>query len=173
MPTREETSTMQRGHGDADRLLVEGFDGVDGMDLDLIDRVVASGGEGEDATRMVMVNNFLGPKRFGKMFPDLQPFRPPDQALIDLGRAMRETAPEDPALENTQIPAGFTYLGQFVDHDLTRDETRNFPVIDDPELIHQGRTPTLDLVHLQDRFRLTGYSNVHENSNLCTFVVGR
>jgi myo-inositol-1-phosphate synthase len=29
------------------------------------------------------------------------------------------------------------------------------------------------LVHLQDRFRLTGYSNVHENSNLCTFVVGR
>jgi len=136
---------MQRGHGDADRLLVEGFDGVDGMDLDLIDRVVASGGEGEDATRMVMVNNFLGPKRFGKMFPDLQPFRPPDQALIDLGRAMRETAPEDPALENTQIPAGFTYLGQFVDHDLTRDETRNFPVIDDPELIRQGRTPTLDL----------------------------
>lgn len=29
------------------------------------------------------------------------------------------------------------------------------------------------LVHLQDRFRLTSYSNVHENSNLRTFVVGR
>lgn len=136
---------MQRGHGESDRLLVEGFDGVEGLDLDLIDRVVASGGEGEDAARMVMVNNFLGPKRFGKMFPGLAPFRPPDQALIDLGRAMRETLPEDPALENTDIPAGFTYLGQFIDHDLTRDETRDFPVIDDPELITQGRTPTLDL----------------------------
>ena len=136
---------MQRGHGVADRLLVEGFDGIDGLDLDLIDRVVASGGEGEDAARMVMVNNFLGPKRFGKMFSDLPPLRPPDQAMIDLGRAMREILPEDPALENTEIPAGFTYLGQFVDHDLTQDETRGFPVIDDPELIKQGRTPTLDL----------------------------
>jgi hypothetical protein len=29
------------------------------------------------------------------------------------------------------------------------------------------------LVHFQDRFRLTGYSNVHENSDLCTSVVGR
>src|SRR5215207_838045 len=29
------------------------------------------------------------------------------------------------------------------------------------------------LVHLQDRFRLTGYSNVHENSDLRTFVVRR
>ncbi len=136
---------MQRGHGEAERLLVGGFDGVEELDTDVIDRVVASGGEGEDATRMVMVNNFLGPKRFGKMFPGLEPFRPEDQALIDLGRAMRETLPENPALENADVPSGFTYLGQFVDHDLTRDETRNFPVVDDPELIKQARTPTLDL----------------------------
>jgi hypothetical protein len=27
------------------------------------------------------------------------------------------------------------------------------------------------LVHLQDRFRVTGYSKRHENSNLCTFVL--
>ena len=136
---------MRRVHREAERLLVGGFDGADELDTDFIDRVVASGGEGEDAARMVMANNFLGPKRFGKMFPRLDPFRPPDQALIDLGRAMREALPENPALENSEIPAGFTYLGQFVDHDLTCDETRNFPVQDDLELIKQARTPTLDL----------------------------
>src|SRR5919112_4058109 len=30
---------------------------------------------------------------------------------------------------------------------------------------------TLPLVHLQDRFRLTGYDTVHENTDLCTSVV--
>ena len=29
------------------------------------------------------------------------------------------------------------------------------------------------LVHLQDRFRVASYSKVHENSNLCTFVLRR
>ncbi|WP_327190931.1 heme peroxidase family protein [Streptomyces xinghaiensis] len=44
------------------------------------------------------------------------------------------------------IPAGYTYLGQFVDHDLTMDATRialgeNLPV----EELEQGRSPSLDL----------------------------
>jgi hypothetical protein len=29
------------------------------------------------------------------------------------------------------------------------------------------------LMHLQDRFRIMGYSKIHENSNLCTFVLQR
>ena len=139
---------MQTGHGDADALL------ADNVDLELIDRVVASGGAteeaasagvAEEAARMVMVNNFLGPKRFGKMFPDLDAFRPPREALEDLGEAMSDASFGDPALDNLDILAGFTYLGQFIDHDLTRDETRGFPRINDPELIEQARTPTLDL----------------------------
>ncbi len=40
---------MQRGHGEAERLLVGGFDGVEGLDTDFIDRVVASGGKEEDS----------------------------------------------------------------------------------------------------------------------------
>jgi hypothetical protein len=28
-----------------------------------------------------------------------------------------------------------------------------------------------DLVHLQDRFRVMGYRKIHENSDLCTFVL--
>jgi hypothetical protein len=27
------------------------------------------------------------------------------------------------------------------------------------------------LVHLQDRFRVMGYRKIHENSDLCTFVL--
>jgi hypothetical protein len=50
-------------------------------------------------------NKLLGPSLFGKMFPELEPFRPPDQALIDLGRAVIESQPEDPAGNNSYIPA--------------------------------------------------------------------
>src|SRR5918996_1663562 len=46
----------------------------------------------------------------------------------------------------SQIPAGFTYLGQFVDHDLTFDKTsvmlgQNVS----PAQLLQGRSPSLDL----------------------------
>jgi hypothetical protein len=58
---------------------------------------------------------------------------------------MRESQPEDPALNNSDIPAGFTYLGQFIDHDITRDYTEGFPPFEDPELIKQGRRVTLEL----------------------------
>lgn len=130
---------MSRSHGEAERLWVED------VDLELIDRAIASGGEDEEAARMVMANGFLGPKRFGKMFPDLEPFRRPRGELANLGRAMRELAPEDPALNNSEIAAGFTYLGQFIDHDITADKTQGFPRINDPEEIEQARTPSLDL----------------------------
>src|SRR5829696_3047259 len=128
------------GHGRAVRLRVE-----DDIDVEQFDRVVANGGDPEDvqAVRMRLGNRLLGPSRFGKMFPDSDPFRPSDTALVELGRAM--TSLENPAVNNSDIPAGFTYLGQFIDHDITRDETEGFPEIDDPELIEQGRRVTLDL----------------------------
>jgi hypothetical protein len=65
----------------------------------------------EEATRTILRNNFLGPKRFGKMFPGLDPFRPPDEALRNLGQAMREVRTGEPASGDSQIPAGFTYWG--------------------------------------------------------------
>lgn len=65
------------------------------------------------------------------------------ELLRAIGRAMVEGTghPDSPG-----IPAGFTYLGQFVDHDLTLDLT---PVplgqdVEVPDLV-QGRSPTLDL----------------------------
>jgi hypothetical protein len=55
--------------------------------------------------------------RFCRLFPDLEKFQPDDAALIALGQAL-----EDPFVagaSDSQIPAGFTYLGQFADHDIT------------------------------------------------------
>jgi len=130
---------MQWGHGEAERLVVAD------ADLKRFDEAVAGGDLGEELTRTILRNNFLGPKRFGKMFPDLEPFRPPDDALRNLGQAMREVQTGEPASGDSEIPAGFTYLGQFIDHDITFDQTVGFPEIDDPEEIEQARTPTLDL----------------------------
>ena len=47
---------------------------------------------------------------------------------------------------NSDIPAGYTYLGQFVDHDLTFDKTKVTLGTDvAPADLLQGRSPTLDL----------------------------
>ena len=47
------------------------------------------------------------------------------KALIDLGDAMGDaSAPPDPSLD-CGIPAGFTYLGQFIDHDITARTDRD------------------------------------------------
>lgn len=135
------------GHGRAFRLLP----GEGDLDVEQLDRLVDNGGVGEDAedaasaTRLRLGNRLLGPSRFGRMFPGLRRFRPPDQALIELGQAVTADAPENPARNNSDVPAGFTYLGQFIDHDITRDETEGFPKINDPELLKQGRSVTLDL----------------------------
>jgi Animal haem peroxidase len=46
----------------------------------------------------------------------------------------------------SQIPAGFTYLGQFIDHDLTFDRTNvTFGEHVSPSQLLQARSPSLDL----------------------------
>jgi Animal haem peroxidase len=52
----------------------------------------------------------------------------------------------------SNIPSGFTYLGQFIDHDLTMDTTKK--ALGDPEppfKMLQGRSPALDLDSLYGR----------------------
>lgn len=66
--------------------------------------------------------------RFGFMFPELPPAVFPEDLLLELSSAppplgMRDPAPGNGATDNRQIPAGFTFLSQFVDHDLTLDKT--------------------------------------------------
>src|ERR671918_1861314 len=74
--------------------------------------------------------------RFGRMFRNLPAFMPAldaqDEPLASLAQRMREpqgTAPQadsqwQPSREeslDSSIPAGYTYLGQFIDHDITFD----------------------------------------------------
>lgn len=80
------------------------------------------------------------PGLFGKMF-DLPPLDVSDAALADLAAAMLNVAPAN----NRVIPAGFTYLGQFIDHDITLDLTSIDEKLADPNGLENFRTPALDL----------------------------
>jgi hypothetical protein len=85
------------------------------------------------------------PGMFGRMFPDLPPLKVAPAALHALANAMKDASSGDPAGNNTKVPAGFTYLGQFVDHDVTLDLTSIGDKAADPEGIENFRTPALDL----------------------------
>jgi len=63
------------------------------------------------------------PGMFGRMFPDLDPLAVDDGPLMELAAAMTDADPASADGNNTKVPAGFTYLGQFVDHDITLDLT--------------------------------------------------
>ncbi len=107
----------------------------------------------------------------GFLFPELQkdarhllPQDPSTVArLVALGRTMRDpqpASPDDPG--NTDVPAAYTYFGQFVDHDITRDNrSATLPRLMDPNLVpmtpaaitsalHNERTGTLDLDSVYD-----------------------
>ena len=89
------------------------------------------------------------------MFPNLPAFLPPDDALDALARTMVEPEPkegeDDTAGDNPDIPAGFTYFGQFVDHDLTFDPTSKLQRDNDPDALVDFRAPRFDLDALYGR----------------------
>ena len=85
------------------------------------------------------------PGMFGRMFPDLDPLTVDDGPLQELADAMKDNDPADAAGNNANVPAGFTYLGQFVDHDITLDLTSIGEKESDPTAVENFRTPALDL----------------------------
>ncbi len=83
---------------------------------------------------------------FGRMFPAADYPGPSYPALKALGRSMlEENDPDDPA-GDSEMPAGYTYFGQFIDHDITLDTTTDLghAIHGDYEL-QNARTPDLDL----------------------------
>lgn len=91
------------------------------------------------------LNGHGDPGKFGRMFPFLDPLVVGDDALLDLARTMKDPNPGSPEGNNPKIPAGFTYLGQFVDHDITLDLTPQEVQEADPLATRNFRTPGLDL----------------------------
>src|SRR2546429_937498 len=108
--------------------------------------------------------------RFGRMFRSLPAAQWPRDALLALGNKMTadpeidtkdpklpSASPEDPKQriqddeENAGIPAGYTYLGQFIDHDITFDPASSLQRENDPDALVDYRTPRLDLDSLYGR----------------------
>jgi hypothetical protein len=98
------------------------------------------------------------------MFRSLPSAEWPREALLKLGKAMTSepeqtsTKPPQPTAafedpkkriqddeENAGIPAGYTYLGQFIDHDITFDPASSLQQQNDPDALIDFRTPRLDL----------------------------
>ncbi len=118
-------------------------------------------GLGEPTPRSV----FYDEGRFGRLFPALPPFAADTPliraALVELGAKAGPmdagddlsdpvTLITDPAKsvhnpDNPTITAGFTFFGQFVDHDMTFDPTSSLARQQDPESIRNFRIPALDL----------------------------
>lgn len=83
--------------------------------------------------------------KFGRMFPALRPFIPSEESLVELGAAMTDGTNDDSVGDNIKVPAGYTYLGQFIDHDITLDTTALQEKQVDPLAIFNFRTPVLEL----------------------------
>jgi len=107
--------------------------------------------------------------KFGRLFGSLPPFAADTpstrKALLELGKPggimdakdPLDASPKDliinPALNkinvnNLKMSAGMTFLGQFLDHDMTFDPTSSLERQTDPEQIANFRTPTLALDNL-------------------------
>ncbi|MEJ3749595.1 heme peroxidase family protein [Actinomycetes bacterium KLBMP 9797] len=87
----------------------------------------------------------LAEGRFGRMFRRVPPFVPTDERIAKIAETMAEATPPDPEGDNPAIPAGFTYLGQFIDHDLTFDPVSSLSRQNDPDALVNFRTPRFDL----------------------------
>jgi len=92
--------------------------------------------------------------RYGRMFRDLPPLEIADGDLgqLDaLAELMLEPEELDDGSEELDtkfdgpIPAGFTYFGQFIDHDITFDPVSSLQRLADPDALRDFRTPRLDL----------------------------
>jgi heme peroxidase len=94
------------------------------------------------AQNRVSQSAFHNPGVFGRMFPTLPPAKFDEVALKALAQEMLD---DTGGADNPAISAGFTFLGQFVDHDITFDPTSSLERQNDPEAIHNFRTPLLEL----------------------------
>ena len=95
--------------------------------------------------------------RFGLMFKELPAFEPPDELLTKLADAMNKDEDDEDEEDDEEddeprprppefpIPAGFVFLGQFIDHDLTFDATPIPAQRQDPHALRNFRSARLEL----------------------------
>lgn len=88
--------------------------------------------------------------RFGRLFPWLRSLRriTPEPAVLGAIAGPMDggiPAPTDRRQDNPRIRAGYTFLGQFIDHDLTLDTTSILEQQIDPMAVTNFRTPAFEL----------------------------
>ena len=95
------------------------------------------------------VRSRLHTGRFGRMFRHLPPCEHQEGDLIQLASAMIEARPnfdiDEEQQRGSKLYSGFTYLGQFIDHDLTFDPISRLGRDTDPDALTNFRTPRFDL----------------------------
>ena len=89
---------------------------------------------------------------YGRIFPTLPAARWDQPDITALADAIAEPSQEEPEpgtglqFEMAGVQSGYTYAGQFIDHDITLDKRPNDLVTPvDPATLINGRTPKLDL----------------------------
>ena len=86
--------------------------------------------------------------RFGRLLPQLDARAPTGAALAaQMGAAggCMDAGLEDGSRDSPALPAGITYLAQFLDHDLDFDPTSSLERQSDPAALSNFRTPAFDL----------------------------
>ncbi|MFT7219743.1 MAG: hypothetical protein ACI8Z1_001358 [Candidatus Azotimanducaceae bacterium] len=91
------------------------------------------------------INATAASNRFTKLFPNLRPAEFKKSVLETLSKGMTTEAGNERT--KSDIPAGYTYFGQFVDHDATRDASGGSIATPIPatQIPVQLSTPSLDL----------------------------
>lgn len=96
--------------------------------------------------------------RFGRLLGKLPPWVPPGNDDEERLRNIQDFAAAEMFLpEGTEpglhpdLPAGYTYFGQFIDHDITFDPTSSLSRQNDPDGLNNFRSPRLDLDSIYGR----------------------
>jgi hypothetical protein len=81
---------------------------------------------------------------FNRCFPNLPPHLPSDADLTLLANTMLDPNARAPTM-GSKVSAGMTYFGQFIDHDLTFDDTSQLGTTSDLTTLRNIRTSFFDL----------------------------
>jgi hypothetical protein len=120
---------------------ISSTNGAAAGDLPLVD---THHGNAQVRGQASVARSTLNEGRFGRMFRTLSPLDPGGDAIHALVQHMKDAA-EAPSGDNHKIPAGYTYFGQFVDHDITFDPMSQLQKQNDPDALIDFRTPRFDL----------------------------
>lgn len=109
------------------------------------------GSHGEAISDVMLPHSRFYHGLFGRMFRNLPPQDPAPAGNTDqdrekaLQKIVNTMFVDSPGRSNDNIPAGYTYFGQFVNHDITYDPTSALQRQNDPDKLSNFRTPRFDL----------------------------